>query len=83
MAGAVMIDLTALDSDDDDTPITNVALAQRASLGWVGVSPAAKRRRTSAQVDHAPYGCEHCREHHQLLRCACRSARCQLRQVVK
>ncbi len=40
MAGAVMIDLTALDSDDEDAP----------GRGWAGVGPASKRRRTSLQV---------------------------------
>ncbi len=40
MAGAVMIDLTALDSDDEDTSGT----------GWAGAGPASKRRRTSLQA---------------------------------
>ena len=46
-----MIDLTAIDSDDEDTADKNVALAQQASAGWAGVGPASKRRRVSQQVD--------------------------------
>ena len=54
MAQGAVIDLTALDSDDEDTPYKNVALVQRASAGWAGAGPAAKRRRTSPQVERRP-----------------------------
>ena len=57
MARGVVIDLTALDTDDEDTPDKNVALVQQSSAGWAGASPASKRRRTSSQVRRRPPCC--------------------------
>ena len=68
MASGVMIDLTTLDSDDEDTPDRNVALVQRSASGWAGASHASKRRRTSLQV-----------QRHQASRTKIRAAMCQLR----
>ena len=45
---AMVIDLTALSSDDDDTPDANVSLVQRSSANWAASQ--AKQRRLSMQV---------------------------------
>ena len=49
-AGALVIDLTALSSDDDDTPANNVSRVHRASASWAGVESSAKRRKLSVGV---------------------------------
>ena len=49
-AGTAVIDLTAISSDDDDTPEKNASLVRRAPADWVGVDSPAKRRRLSTQV---------------------------------
>jgi hypothetical protein len=64
-ADAMVIDLTALSSDDDEkSDKKNVSLVRRASASWDGINSPAKRRRVSPKVTISgskPARC--CRDH--------------------